>query len=211
MDRRGFLRLGSMAAAGSLALACGNKDDGDDTGSGSSGDGGAGDAGAGDGGSGACTLTDDNILGPFYREDAPERDELDFAGPDGVELSLSGRVLDSDCNPIAGARVDLWQADPEGEYDNTSDEMRYRGVVTCDADGRWAVQTKVPGFYLNGSQFRPAHIHVKIWVDDIDRLTTQLYFEGDPYLDIDPYVEDAPVMAVTETDKGWSCSVDIVV
>jgi len=70
----------------------------------------------------------------------------------------------------------------------------------------------VPGFYLNGSQFRPAHLHLKVRVQDEERLTTQLYFEDDPYLDADPFVEDAPVMAVVEdASGGWSCEVRIAV
>ena len=39
----------------------------------------------------------------------------------------------------------------------------------------------MPGHYLNGARYRPAHLHVKVHVAGAERLTTQLYFEGDPY------------------------------
>jgi protocatechuate 3,4-dioxygenase beta subunit len=138
----------------------------------------------------SCAVTEDDIEGPFYRSDAPERDDLVEEGDDGVLLVLSGRVLTAEeCAPLPGAVVDLWQAAPDGTYDNTSEQMRYRGRVRTDAAGRWSVRTLEPGRYLNGSQYRPAHIHVKIWVEGEERLTTQLYFPGDPYNASDPWYD----------------------
>ena len=149
----------------------------------------------------ACPSTDDNIEGPFYRSDAPERDDLVTGSDEGTELLLSGRVLHAeDCTPAAGAVVDLWHADPDGAYDNDSAEMRYRGRVRADADGRWSIRTLEPGHYLNGSQYRPAHLHVKIWVDGVERLTTQLYFPDDPYNDADPWY--LPALEIVRTGDG---------
>lgn len=201
LDRRSLLRLGGVVLVGSAAACAGRTRDGDTA------------ALTGDGGgAGSCPPTDDNIEGPFYREGAPARTDLAEPGDSGTRLSLAIQVVDLDCRALAGAEVDLWQADPSGEYDNSSAEMRYRGIGTTDADGRVRFTTMVPGYYLNGSQFRPAHLHLMVRVAGVHRLTTQLYFEGDPYLDADPFVDDAPVMAVVEDEEGsWACEVRIAV
>tara|TARA_B100000683_G_scaffold275500_2_gene326498 strand:+ start:1739 stop:2509 length:771 start_codon:yes stop_codon:yes gene_type:complete len=146
-----------------------------------------------------CEQTANDIEGPFYRPNVPVRSELDLYGDAGTELTLSGRVLDLDCNPIPNAVVDIWHADPTDvpvadlvdsdsvDYDNTSSEMRYRGQTATDAEGRYSFHTKKPGWYLNGGTFRPMHIHVKVWVGDNLKLTSQLYFAGDPYISGDPW------------------------
>ena len=145
-----------------------------------------------------CAPTEDDIEGPFYRANAPERDDLAVPGDSGTPLVLSGRVLSVDgCVPVPGAVVDLWHADPDGAYDNDSPAWRYRGRVVADAEGGWRVRTSQPGRYLNGAQYRPAHVHVKIWVDGVERLTTQLYFPDDPYNGADPWY--APELEVVRT------------
>ena len=146
-----------------------------------------------------CSQTDNDIEGPFYRPNVPVRSELDLYGDAGTELTLSGQVLDLDCNPIPNAVVDIWHADPTDvpvadlvdsdsvDYDNSSSEMRYRGQTATDTQGRYGFHTKKPGWYLNGGTFRPMHIHVKVWVGDNLKLTSQLYFAGDPYIAGDPW------------------------
>lgn len=156
-----------------------------------------------------CAPTDDDIEGPFYRSNAPEREDLVPPGAAGTLLLLSGRVRSVvGCSAIPGAVVDVWHADPDGDYDTASPEWRYRGRITTDADGAWQVRTLEPGRYLNGAQYRPAHIHVKIWVDGIERLTTQLYFPGDPYNGVDPWYR--PELEVVRTGDG-AASFDFVV
>jgi len=58
------------------------------------------------------------------------------------------------------------------------------------------------GRYLNGTEYRPAHIHLKVWVGGVERLTTQIYFEGDPYLESDLFVEDGLVIPLVEDGAG---------
>ncbi len=159
---------------------------------------------------GACAETSDNIEGPFYREDPPARDMLDLYADEGTAVQLEGRVLDADCQPIPSAVVDFWHADPLGSYDIKTEEMRYYGRVTADADGVWRFQSLVPGFYLNGAQYRPAHIHAKVFVDGVERLTTQLYFKGDPYIADDPYVRDDLIIDFTESDGALLGSFEFV-
>lgn len=157
----------------------------------------------------SCVETPADIEGPFYRADAPERADIVRAGDTGRALTLSGRVLAGDgCTPPPNAVVDVWQADPMGVYDNATDAMDYRARVVCDADGRWSLRTFEPGRYLNGAQYRPAHLHVKVWVDGVERLTTQLYFPGDPYNDVDPWYD--PQREVLATGDG-TATYDLVV
>ena len=167
-----------------------------------------------DGGAIDCERTDDDIEGPFYRPNVPIRNELDLYGDAGTALTLSGQVLDLDCNPIANAVVDIWHADPTTvaagdlvnsdsvNYDNTSSEMRYRGQTATDGQGRYSFHTKKPGWYLNGNTFRPMHIHVKVWVGNTAKLTTQLYFVGDPHIAGDPWASPDRSVALSSDGPG---------
>jgi protocatechuate 3,4-dioxygenase beta subunit len=151
-----------------------------------------------------CAETEDNIEGPYYRPGAPVRSDLADPGMDGTRLTLSGRVLGPDCTtPIAGAWLDVWQADAGGHYDNDgsrgrvrSDVYVLRGRLQSDANGRYDLRTIVPGRYLNGADYRPAHIHVKLAAPGRRVLTTQLYFPGDPHNDRDPFIHRALIMDV---------------
>jgi protocatechuate 3,4-dioxygenase beta subunit len=149
-----------------------------------------------------CVPTSPNIEGPFYIEGVPVRTDLDLYGDEGIKFAVSGVVRGSDCAPLAGAVVEIWQCDPEGDYDNDSPEMRYRGQMVTDARGGYAFTTLVPGRYPNAGTFRPAHIHVKVWVNRVQRLTTQLYFEGDPFNEDDPWIEDDLIMATHDDGAG---------
>ncbi len=68
----------------------------------------AGGQGEGGGEPLVCTPSDDNILGPYYRPDAPFRDDLTDPNMVGVRVTVKGSVLDETCQPIAGALIDLW-------------------------------------------------------------------------------------------------------
>ena len=93
---------------------------------------------------------------------------------------------------LAGVELDVWHATHDGHYDNdgTLKVPGYllRGRLRTDAEGRYRLRTIIPGRYLNGRQYRPAHVHVKVRASGFAPLTTQLYFPGDPYNDIDPFI-----------------------
>ena len=61
---------------------------------------------------------------------------------------------------------------------------------------RYRLSTIVPGRYLNGPQYRPAHVHVKVRARGFAELTTQLYFPDDPYNDVDPFIHRSLVMGM---------------
>lgn len=152
-----------------------------------------------------CLTTEDNILGPFYRPNAPFTTRL--AGPDepGERLRISGTVRGLDCTPLPGVLLDVWQADHEGRYDNSSlfrrpdpNTFRLRGRMLTDANGRYEVETIIPGPYRIGfGRWRPKHIHYLVSKPGYHALTTQLFFRADPYLAEDPWAKESLVIALT--------------
>jgi protocatechuate 3,4-dioxygenase beta subunit len=155
-----------------------------------------------------CEPTADNIEGPFFKKGAPSRRVLVRDRDDGQRLALGGVVLGAGCAPLAGVAMEIWHADHRGAYDN--DGYQFRGRLRTDADGRWDVSTIVPGRYLNGRRYRPAHIHVKLAAAGHRALTTQLYFEGDPYLDGDPFVVSSLIMPMKKDGDAVRCGFDFV-
>jgi len=148
-----------------------------------------------------CVTTDD-MLGPFYRESAPFRTNLNATNQTGTFLAISGIVYGKDCKtPVSGATVDIWHADNSANYDNTTSDFNFRGKVNTDSNGKYEFTSLVPGRYLNGSTYRPSHIHFRITADKHKELTTQLYFSGDPYINSDPWAsdEDADERIITLT------------
>ncbi|HTM20674.1 MAG TPA: hypothetical protein VL172_09210 [Kofleriaceae bacterium] len=147
-----------------------------------------------------CSATEDNIEGPFFTPGAPGKVVLSEPGMKGTPLQVTGRILDLDCKPIAGARMQVWQCDADGAYDLQG--FRLRGRLAADDDGGWHVRTIVPGHYLNGPKYRPAHIHVKLAAPGFRPLTTQLYFDGDPYNGDDPFIRDSLIMKLRRAPGG---------
>jgi len=125
----------------------------------------------------ACDDGDDptppTTEGPFFTPDSPETTDLRTAGMAGTALTLTGVVVDQRCRPIARALLDFWQADDAGEYDN--DGYRLRGHQFTGADGRYRLETVVPGLYTG----RTRHIHLKAQAPGGPVLTSQLFFPGE--------------------------------
>lgn len=166
---------------------------------------------------GGCTYTNDNILGPYYRPGAPLRTNLVESGMGGTRLVVRGRVMGQGCKSgLADAVLDVWQADSEGRYDNDGhaplDPKRYvlRGRLLTDGDGRYEFATIIPGRYLNGGQYRPAHIHVRLAAAGHRPLTTQLYFEGDPYNAVDPFIKPGLTMRPVDERGSKAARFDFV-
>jgi protocatechuate 3,4-dioxygenase beta subunit len=126
----------------------------------------------------ACGDDDDptpaQTEGPYFTPNSPLRTSLLEPGVSGPRLSVAGLVLTTDCRPIANALVDFWQCDAVGVYDNRG--YRLRGHQFTDPDGRYTLETIVPGVYPG----RTRHIHVKVQAPGGRVLTTQQYFPGEP-------------------------------
>jgi protocatechuate 3,4-dioxygenase beta subunit len=124
--------------------------------------------------------------GPFYTENPPEIVDGHLAASDepGTRLIISGRVQNLDCTEfLEGTIIDVWHANDAAQYDNVGYNLR--GKTYANSQGFYVFETVHPGKYLNGSSYRPSHIHFKITPPGFETLTTQLYFAGDPYIDGD--------------------------
>ncbi|MDX8033308.1 dioxygenase [Lentzea sp. BCCO 10_0856] len=143
------------------------------------------------------------VLGPFHIDGSPE---LGFGGDmsddvPGTPLYLTGTVRALDGTPVAGAVLDVWQADADGAYEAQLDvdEARLRAKYRAEADGTYCVRTITPKGYsipMDGpvgdligqteiSHFRPAHVHFLVTADGFEPLITHLFEEGAEYLDSD--------------------------
>jgi protocatechuate 3,4-dioxygenase beta subunit len=118
-------------------------------------------------------VTQRQTEGPFFKPSSPQRADLIEAGMGGQPIELTGFVLTRGCKGVAGALVDLWQADEKGDYDNSG--FRLRGHQFADAEGRYRFRTIVPAHYPG----RTRHLHVKVQPKGGRILTTQLYFPGE--------------------------------
>ena len=157
------------------------------------------------------------IEGPFYLPDAPIL-AYPYALPtradeSGNVLFFTGTVRATDGAPLAGAMLDMWQADASGSYSGFSETPppNLRGRFTTDEEGRFEVRTVVPGAYeipkagptgrllaaLGRHAWRPAHLHVKLTHASVEPMTSQIYFEGDRWLDSDVANAVKPGLVVT--------------
>lgn len=119
-----------------------------------------------------ASLTPAATEGPYFTAGSPERSSLLEPGMSGTKLVLSGYVLTTDCQPVANALLDFWQADANGNYDNSGYTLR--GHQVTDSIGFYQLETVVPGLYPG----RTEHIHVKVQPPGGAVLTTQLFFPG---------------------------------
>jgi protocatechuate 3,4-dioxygenase beta subunit len=131
-----------------------------------------------------CGETEDNIEGPYYKAGAPERSSLWEPGMHGSKLVVTGRVLNTRCEPVPYATLDAWQCDAAGVYDNTG--FNLRGKLKTDGKGKYELTTVLPPPYkVSADRYRPAHIHLKLNAPGSKVLTTQLYFDGDKWNAVD--------------------------
>jgi len=136
--------------------------------------------------------TSNDILGPFYRPKAPLVQDLTFEGLEGNRILIKGVVRSDDCEtPLKDAVVEIWHCDTEGNYDNDSDAFWHRARQKTDKEGNYSFLTILPGKYLNGKQFRPSHIHFRVTAKGHQELISQIYFEGDPHIEDDPWASQS--------------------
>jgi hydroxyquinol 1,2-dioxygenase len=165
-----------------------------------------------------ANATEATVFGPFFVEDAPHI-ELggDIAGSaTGRPCWVEGTVSDTLGNPVAGARIEVWEADEDGFYDVQYDDERTAGRahLFSDADGSfrfWAITpTPYPiphdgpvGAMLSAtgrSPMRASHLHFMVTADGLRTLVTHIFVRGDELLDRDSVfgVKDSLVMDFAE-------------
>ncbi|HEX5495326.1 MAG TPA: dioxygenase [Mycobacteriales bacterium] len=151
----------------------------------------------------AGNATPATVLGPFHIDGSPT---VPFGhdmsgGIAGTPLFVTGRVVDTDGNPIPEVVLDVWQADHDGYYESQLDvdEARLRAKYRTRADGTYCIRTIAPRGYsipMDGpvgdliartdiSPFRPAHVHFLVDQPGYRRLVTHLFQQGAQYLDSD--------------------------
>ena len=143
--------------------------------------------------------------GPYFKAGSPPRASLLQPGMGGTRLVLTGRVLTSGCRALGGVRLDFWQANAGGVYDNSG--YRLRGHQSTDARGRFTLTTIVPGEYAG----RTEHIHVKVTPPGGSTLTTQLYFPGVARNDEDGIFDSRLLMRVRDAAGSKRATFDFVV
>lgn len=143
--------------------------------------------------------------GPFFKPDSPAR--TSFLGDEtgGTKFLLAGWVLTTSCQPVVGALLDVWHADPDGNYDNVG--YRLRGHFFTGGNGRFSLETVMPGRYPG----RTRHFHFKVQAPHGPVLTTQLYFPGEPANAQDGIFRPELLMAVRDVSDGKEGAFDFVV
>ncbi len=167
--------------------------------------------------------TSSSVLGPFHVAGAPD---IPFGHDmkrhyEGEILLACGTVVDSEGNPVEGARLDIWQTAPNGLYssqDEEQDTYSFHGVQTTGSDGRYGFTTVKPVSYtvptdgpvgdiLNATgrhPWRPSHLHYIVKAEGFRTLVTEIFPDDDPYLDEDTVfgVREDLVMKYEECAAG---------
>ena len=151
------------------------------------------------------TATESTVLGPFHVSNAPRYANganicLDGKGE---QTLVSGTVKDTEGKPIAGALLDVWQANEDGFYDvqqkGVQPDMNLRGVFTTDAEGKFWFRSAKPRHYpipndgpvgqllehLGRHPNRPAHLHFIVGAEGFRPVTTHIFTPDCPYLHSD--------------------------
>jgi len=149
--------------------------------------------------------TENTVLGPFYVENPPHRENgfnicLDGKGQPMV---VRGRVVDTLGAPIAGATVDAWQTNEDGYYDvqqkGIQPDMNLRGIFTTNEKGEFWFRSAKPRYYpipgdgpmgellaaMGRGVIRAAHIHFIVKAAGFETVITHVFPPDCPYLEID--------------------------
>ncbi|MGW2858817.1 dioxygenase family protein [Streptomyces sp. NPDC001205] len=149
--------------------------------------------------------TVEQIEGPYFKPNSPLRTSLVTATTPGTPLTVTGYVFSRTCRPIAGALLDFWQADDNGDYDNVG--YAFRGHQFSTDQGAFTLTTIVPGLYPG----RTRHIHVKVQSPGQPIITTQLYFPGEPRNSTDTIFDARLLMNIRQVGPAREGTFDFVV
>ncbi len=151
------------------------------------------------------------LTGPVFGQDGldPLDNDLILNGrvdrdPIGERIIVHGRVLDENARPVTGALLEFWQWNSAGRYRHVNDhyvapiDPNSWGCGRCltDEEGWYCFRTIKPGPYPWRNRiddWRPAHIHFSVFGHAfVQRLITQMYFEGDRLLKLCPIYHSIP-------------------
>ena len=170
--------------------------------------------------------TEGSLLGPFYRESAPELElgQSIAQYATGPALVMFGQVTDAHGAPVPHARIEVWQTDSAGEYDLQTygtERMDMRGNFAADAQGQFHFRTIRPlAYYIPmdgpvGAMVRaqgrhgcrPAHVHFLISAPGQRELVTALYLADDQYIDSDVVFGVSNALVITPREGDPACPV----
>jgi hydroxyquinol 1,2-dioxygenase len=176
--------------------------------------------------------TEPTVLGPFHVADAPHYEHgRDLAnGAAGEPCVVRGSVRALNGQPVAGARIEVWQADADGHYDVQRPDLdahQARGVLTTDGQGRYHFRTILAEAYpipddgpvgnmlraTHRHPWRPAHLHFMVTAPGFETLVTHVFRNGDRYLDSDAVFgvrESLVADWVKQADGNWLVEFDFV-
>lgn len=132
-------------------------------------------------GADVCVLTPEVTEGPYYFDPSLERADITEGTETGVATNVRLQIVDGNCKPIEGARVDIWHCNAVGLYSgypnqtggvDTTGKTFLRGTQFASANGIVEFQTIYPGWYAG----RTTHIHFKVFLDEQTVLTGQIFF-----------------------------------
>jgi protocatechuate 3,4-dioxygenase beta subunit len=170
MERKHFLKNGlaalGLAALAPLANACKKDTDGSSTGTDTQ-------SGTGSGtGSGSCTVSPTETEGPFPTKTPSSLVTNDIRSDrTGVAFTIKITInnVNNSCAALAGAIVDIWHCDKDGNYSeyggtgmqatNYTSVHFLRGRQVTDANGLVTFTSVFPGWYSG----RAPHIHVHVY------------------------------------------------
>src|SRR4249920_1241850 len=152
-----------------------------------------------------ATETTANLLGPFWRPEAPRLPNgatLIRSPTPGVPTFVKAWVKHAKGNSVEGADVDIWHSSTEDYYENQDPvqaDMNLRGIFTTDADGHIHFRSIKPSGYpipVDGpvgdllraqgrANMRPAHLHFLIHKQGFKTHISQVYSDDDPHLETD--------------------------
>ena len=149
--------------------------------------------------------TENTILGPFYIPNAPHYEPGGNISLDGKgePLVVRGKVRDAQGKPIAGAKIDVWQANDDGFYDvqqkGVQPDMNLRGLFTANSEGEYWFRSAKPRYYpipddgpvgkllqeMGRHPNRAAHLHMIVTAPGFAPVVTHIFTPDCPYLEED--------------------------
>lgn len=152
-----------------------------------------------------ASLTPSLTEGPYFKTGTPERTSLLQPGMPGEILTLTGYVLTTDCQPVANALLEFWQADANGVYDNSG--FNLRGHQFADETGKYSLETIIPGIYAG----RTEHIHAKVQAAGGPVLITQLFFPDVPENQSDRIFDASLVLSLMQSNSGYMADFNFII
>lgn len=153
-----------------------------------------------------CSTSQD-MLGPFFRQNAPFRNQIsNLRHEDEVPIKVTGKLMGADCQtPLTNIIIDVWHCDHKKNYDMDSPEFKCRGKIKTDDAGEYVFNTYIPPPYGG----RPKHIHYLVdGVEGYERLATQLYFKGDKRIKPNNWVkypwDEKRILEVYKNEEGFA-------